>query len=98
MEAAIQLLQQGGTLVFVGLINDTVALFDLDLHRREATILASRNSTPAEHHRVLDHMENGRIDVVAWPTDCVRPDAMDKRFPVWLHREAGIVKAIVEWS
>jgi hypothetical protein len=25
-------------------------------------------------------MENGRIDVVAWPTDCVRPDAMDSGF------------------
>jgi len=98
MEGAIHLLQQGGTLVFVGLINDTVSLFDPDLHRREATILASRNSTPAEHHRVLEHMENRRIDVAAWPTDCVGPDIMGKRFPVWLHREAGVVKAIVDWS
>jgi 2-desacetyl-2-hydroxyethyl bacteriochlorophyllide A dehydrogenase len=98
MEGAIHLLQQAGTLVFVGLINDTVSLFDPDLHRREATILASRNSTPAEHHRVLDHMENRRIDVAAWPTDCIGPDLMDKRFPAWLHKEAGIVKAIVEWS
>jgi 2-desacetyl-2-hydroxyethyl bacteriochlorophyllide A dehydrogenase len=71
MEGAIALLQQGGKLIFVGLINDTVSLFDPDLHRREATILASRNSTPAEHHRVLDYMESGRIDVTAWPTECV---------------------------
>jgi threonine dehydrogenase-like Zn-dependent dehydrogenase len=98
MEGAIQLLQQGGTLVFVGLINDTISLFDPDLHRREATILASRNSIPAEHHVVLDHMESGRINVAAWPTDCVSPGVMDKRFPVWLHREADVVKAIVEWS
>ena len=98
MEAAIHLLQQGGKLVFVGLINDTVSLFDPDLHRREATILTSRNSTPAEHHRVLEHMENGRIDVAAWPTDFVGPEAMDKRFPLWLRREAGVVKAVVEWS
>ncbi len=31
----------------------------LDLHRREVLILASYNSTPAEHHRVLDLMESG---------------------------------------
>ena len=98
MEAAIHLLQQGGTLIFVGLINDRVSLFDPDLHRREATILASRNSTPAEHHRVLDLMENRRIDVAAWPTDCAAADFIDKRFPVWLRKEAGVVKAIVEWS
>jgi 2-desacetyl-2-hydroxyethyl bacteriochlorophyllide A dehydrogenase len=98
MEGAIHLLQQGGTLVFVGLINNTVSLFDPDLHRREATILASRNSTAAEQHRVLDYMESGRINVAAWPTELAGPEVMDQRFPRWLHREAGVVKAVVEWS
>jgi len=98
MEGSIQLLQQGGKLIFVGLINDTISLFDPDLHRREATILASRNSTSAEHHRVLDLMESGKIDVSAWPTDFVRPEAMEKKFPLWLHREAGVVKAVIDWS
>jgi threonine dehydrogenase-like Zn-dependent dehydrogenase len=98
MESSIHLLQQGGKMIFVGLINDSVSLFDPDLHRREATILASRNSTAAEHHRVLDLMESGRIDVSGWPMECATPEAMDKRFPLWLHREAGVVKAVVEWS
>jgi 2-desacetyl-2-hydroxyethyl bacteriochlorophyllide A dehydrogenase len=98
MEGAIHLLQQGGKLIFVGLINDSISLFDPDLHRREATILASRNSTPAEHHRVLDYMESGQIDVTDWPTECVRADEMAKRFPLWLHREAGVVKAVIEWA
>jgi threonine dehydrogenase-like Zn-dependent dehydrogenase len=98
MESAIQLLDQGGRMVFVGLINSTVSLFDPDLHRREATILASRNSTPAEHRRVLEAMESGRIDVGTWPTDCVGTEAMAGRFPLWLHREAGVVKAVVEWE
>jgi threonine dehydrogenase-like Zn-dependent dehydrogenase len=97
MEQAIQLLEQAGRLTFVGLINDSVSLFDPDLHRREATILASRNSTPAEHRRVLEYMESGQIDVASWPTECATPEAMQGRFPRWLHREAGVVKAIVEW-
>jgi 2-desacetyl-2-hydroxyethyl bacteriochlorophyllide A dehydrogenase len=98
MEESIQLLEQGGKLIFVGLINDKISLFDPDLHRREATILASRNSTPGEHHRVLELMENGTIDVSAWPTDFVRPEAMAERFPLWLRREAGVVKAVIDWS
>jgi threonine dehydrogenase-like Zn-dependent dehydrogenase len=98
MEQSIQLLQQGGKMIFVGLINDHVSLFDPDLHRREATILASRNSTPAEHHRVLDLMESGEVDVTAWPTECAPRSTMQERFPAWLHREAGIVKAVVDWS
>ena len=98
MEQSIQLLQQGGKLIFVGLVNDHVSLFDPDLHRKEATILASRNSTPAEHHRVLDLMESGTIDVTDWPTEFAPRGTMHERFPAWLHREAGIVKAVIDWT
>jgi len=98
MEAAIQLLQQGGRLIFVGIINDRFSIFDPDIHRREATLLASRNSTSAEHRRVLQLMESGRIDVTPWPTDYVPPDRMPERFPLWLHRQAGVVKAVVQWT
>jgi 2-desacetyl-2-hydroxyethyl bacteriochlorophyllide A dehydrogenase len=98
MESAIHLLQQGGKLVFVGLVNERLSIFDPDLHRREATILASRNSTPPEHHRVLDLMESGEIDVADWPMERTPPERMSERFPLWLRREAGIVKAVIDWS
>ncbi len=42
-------------------------------------------------------MENGTIDVSSWPTDFVRPEAMEKRFPLWLPREAGVVTAVIDW-
>ena len=98
MQTAIQRLQHGGRLIFVGLINDDISLFDPDLHRREATILSSRNSTASDQHRVLECMEEGRISVTGWPTERAGPGAMNRRFPVWLRREAGIVKAIVDWT
>lgn len=98
MEEAIHLLEQGGKLIFVGLVNEKVSLFDPDLHRREATILASRNSTPDEHRRVLHLMETGGIDVSAWPTEITAPEKMQERFPLWARREAGIVKAVIGWA
>ena len=98
METALGRLQNGGRLIFVGLINDQVSLFDPDIHRREATILSSRNSTASDQLRVLEAMEDGRIDVTAWPTERTGPGAMNERFPVWLRREAGIVKAVIDWT
>ena len=74
--AQAQFLQQGGKLIFVGIINDHISLFDPDLHRREATILASRNSTAPEHHRVLELMESGRIVLTGYP---VRPEFWEAR-------------------
>ena len=98
MDSAIHLLEQGGRLVFVGLINDHISIFDPDIHRREATIFASRNSTPAEHRRTLELMESGQVDVSSWPTDLIAPTLMQTRFPKWLNREDGIVKGVVNWS
>jgi hypothetical protein len=43
-------------------------------------------------------METGQIDVSAWPTDFVRPEAMEHKFSLWLHRQAGVVKAVINWS
>ena len=98
MEKSIHLLQQGGTLIFVGLINDHISLFDPDLHRREATILSSRNSVPAEQRRVLQAMESGAVDVASWPTEFVDRSSMPQRFPAWLHRQSAVVKAVIDWS
>ena len=98
MGSAIHLVQQGGKLIFVGIVNDEISIFDPDLHRREATILASRNSTPAEHHRVLALMESGSVDISGWPMECAAPHVMEQRFPIWLRRQAGIVKAVIDWS
>jgi 2-desacetyl-2-hydroxyethyl bacteriochlorophyllide A dehydrogenase len=98
MEQALHLLEQGGRLIFVGLVNDHVSLFDPDLHRREATIFSSRNSLAAEQQCVLGAMEGGQLDVSAWPTEFAPVAVMSQRFPAWLHREAGIVKAVVNWA
>ena len=98
MEQSLHLLEQGGKLIFVGLINDHVSLFDPDIHRREATILSSRNSTPAEQCHALRAMEGKQIDIGAWPTEYATVTSMAGRFPAWLHREAGVVKAVVSWS
>jgi hypothetical protein len=43
-------------------------------------------------------MESGQIDISGWPTEFTRPEQMAQRFPLWLRREAGIVKAVVNWE
>lgn len=98
MENAIQLLQPGGRMIFVGIVNAKVALSDPDLHRREATIHASRNSTDPEQRRVLEWMESGQVDVSGWPAEFSSPGRMNERFPLWVRKEAGIVKAVIDWS
>ena len=98
MQGAFRLVANGGKLVFVGLFVGDVTFHDPDFHRKEITLLATRNSTPAEHRRIIELMEAGKIDTAPWVSDRVPVDQMIARFPHWLDPEAGVVKAVVDWS
>ena len=53
MMRAFDFVAAGGRLVFVGLTLDPITFVDPELHRREITLLASRNATPADFARVI---------------------------------------------
>ena len=96
MEQAFALPAQGGTLVFVGLVQGDVTFRDPDFHRRELTLLASRNALPGDFAHVIATLEAGRLDVRPWITHRAALDEVPARFPQWATPEAGVVKAIIE--
>jgi alcohol dehydrogenase len=68
------------------------------MHRREMTLLASRNALSADFARIIRLIEDGRIDTRPWITHRVPMDGMIAAFPGWMKPEAGVVKAVVEVS
>jgi threonine dehydrogenase-like Zn-dependent dehydrogenase len=96
MEASFTLPAHGGTLAFVGLVQADVTFRDPDFHRRELTLLASRNALPGDFAHVLAILESGRLDVRPWITHRAALDDVPEHFPRWLSPEAGVVKAIIE--
>jgi 2-desacetyl-2-hydroxyethyl bacteriochlorophyllide A dehydrogenase len=97
MHAAFKLPANGGRLVFVGLFVGEVTFHDPDFHRKELTLLASRNATPAEHRRIVALLEAGRIDTDPWISERAPADDIVARFPRWLDPSAGVVKAVIEF-
>lgn len=96
MEAAFRYVAPGGRLVFVGLVQDTIRFQDPDFHRKEITLLASRNSTAEEFRRIIGLMETGVIDTGPWITHRTGLAELPEAFPGWLAPEAGVLKAMVE--
>lgn len=94
MEASLARVAHGGRLVFVGLVQAKVALDDPLFHRREITLLASRNSA-RNFPRVIEFVEQGRIDTGPWITHRMKLAEVPERFPL-LRGENFCVKAIVE--
>ena len=94
MEASLTRVAHGGRLVFVGLVQAKVALDDPLFHRREITLFATRNSA-RNFPRVIELIEQGRIDTAPWITHRMKLAEVPERFPL-LRRERFCVKAIVE--
>jgi 2-desacetyl-2-hydroxyethyl bacteriochlorophyllide A dehydrogenase len=97
MAQAFQYVASGGRLIFVGLVQADISFHDPDFHRRELTLLATRNSTHHEFTRIIRLLEEGKIDSTPWITHHAPYEAMIEQFPHWLDPETGVIKAIVEF-
>lgn len=86
-----------GRVVFVGITQSEVIFPPAPVfHRRELTLLSSRNALPSDFTRIIQLIENGAIDTRPWITHRARFDELIDVFPDWLNPETGVIKAVVE--
>jgi threonine dehydrogenase-like Zn-dependent dehydrogenase len=97
MMQAVQYVENGGKLVYVSLVQGEISFRDSELHRREITLLRSRNALAADFTWALHMVEDGRIDLAPWITHRAVAERMVEEFPGWLEPERGVVKAVVEF-
>lgn len=97
MMQSFNFVANGGRLVFVGLFQGEVTFSDPDFHRREMTLLSSRNSTAEDFKRIIQLMEVGRIDTAPWITHRTLSGNLPDELPRWLEPESGVIKGMVEF-
>jgi 2-desacetyl-2-hydroxyethyl bacteriochlorophyllide A dehydrogenase len=97
MARCFDLLAHGGRIVFVGLFQGEVAFNDPNFHRRETTLLASRNARPEDFTQIIGMMERGKIDTTPWITHRCSSDAFLEALPGWVAPDAKLIKAMVEF-
>jgi 2-desacetyl-2-hydroxyethyl bacteriochlorophyllide A dehydrogenase len=86
-----------GRLVYVGITQQEISFLQAPaLHRRELTILASRNALPGDFTRIIKLIEDGQINTDNWITHHASFSNMIEAFPSWVKPETGVIKAIVE--
>ena len=97
MVQALSYVANGGKLIFVSLVQADLTFHDPEMHRRELTLLRSRNATAEDFSWALQMVEEGKIDLRPWITHRAKADEMVAAFPAWLNPEAGVMKAVVEF-
>jgi 2-desacetyl-2-hydroxyethyl bacteriochlorophyllide A dehydrogenase len=96
MAASFSLVAHGGRLVFVGLVQGEIAFDDPELHRRELTLLASRNATATDFDRTVAMLETGAVDIASWLTDRCTLAEVPRVFPEWARSTNSTIKALVD--
>ena len=96
MGTALAYCAHAGRLVYVGITQQEVSFLHAPvMHRREVTIMASRNALPPEFTRIIALIEEKKIDTGPWITHRAKFDDMISVFPTWLKPETGVIKAVV---
>ncbi|MEZ5364895.1 MAG: zinc-binding alcohol dehydrogenase family protein [Bryobacterales bacterium] len=94
MEASFDYCAHGATLVFVGLIQDTISFHDPSFHRKELTLKSSRNSAHA-FPKIIRMIEEGKIDTAPWVNHRMKLSEVADDFK-GLRQIPGLVKAVIE--
>lgn len=97
MSSAVQYVAHGGTLVYVGLVKGHISFDDSEFHKRELTIMGSRNATKEDCQHVLDVLRAGGIDVNSYVTHQVPFNEMIEHFDSWLDPANKVIKAMIEF-
>ena len=97
MSRAFHYVGHTGRLIFVGIVTSDMTFPDPLFHRREMTLLASRNADarrfPPDHR---PDRRPARIDTRPWITHHSTMATLADDFPAYTKPETGVVKAIVE--
>jgi 2-desacetyl-2-hydroxyethyl bacteriochlorophyllide A dehydrogenase len=96
MERGFEFIAHGGKYVLVSIVPDRISFADPEFHKREATLIASRNATPEDFETVLAAMRAGEVPSAALNTHRLQLADVPAEFPGLLDPKAGVVKAIVE--
>ena len=95
MAKALEYAAPAGRIVFIGLFQGDFTFNDPYFHKKELTLMASRNALPADFKQIIRMMEEGAIDTDAWITHRSTFDAMVDTFEFWLKPETQVIKAVV---
>ncbi len=95
MSAALRYLSFAGRLVYVGVTSEELHFGHPLMHRRELSLLASRNALSTDFSRIIQLIEDGKIDTNPWITHRAPLEEVQERFADWLNPANGVLKAVV---
>jgi 2-desacetyl-2-hydroxyethyl bacteriochlorophyllide A dehydrogenase len=95
IEKGFDFVAHGGRYVLVSVVRDRLSFSDPDFHRKEMTLLGSRNATVADFDRVVKAIQLGQVPVDRLITHRATLSAAARDIPNWATQKSGLIKAMI---
>ena len=92
---AFQYMAHGGRYVLIGLQKGDISFSHPEFHKREGTLMSSRNATRHDFEHVIACIKNKLVDPTTYITHRVTFDQVKEQFKSWLNPANGVIKAMV---
>lgn len=98
MEQSFQYISHGGTYVLIGLQLDEISFSHPEFHKREATLMSSRNATREDFQWVADSIGQQKLDPTLFISHRIAFDDVAAQFPDLINPSLGVIKAMVSFE
>lgn len=96
MARSLEFATFAGRVVYVGITQQNLEFPHAPvMHRRELTLMASRNALSGDFRRIIGLIEQSVIDTRPWITHHAAFESVPMVFPSWIKPESGVIKAVV---
>jgi len=89
-------LAQGGRYILIGLQKEELVFSHPEFHKKEATLMSSRNATREDFDHVIQSMKKGLIHPLSFITNRVTFMEAAAGFPDWLNPSNQVIKVVLE--
>lgn len=96
IQGAFAYMAHGARYILVGLQKRDISFSHPEFHKREGTLMSSRNATREDFENVLHAMRSKQISPLSFITHRVGFAEAAEQFPGWLKPEELVVKAMIE--
>lgn len=86
----------GGRYVLVSVVKGSISFTDADFHRKELTLMGSRNATSEDFARVIATIGAGQAPSNKWITHRTSLEGAVRDLPKWASQKSGLIKAVIE--
>ncbi len=93
---AFNYMSHGGRYVLVGLQKGDICFSHPEFHKRESTLMSSRNATRTDFEYVIQCIKKGLVNPSNYITHRTSFLQVQREFPSWLDPASGVIKAVVE--